>query len=438
MEVRVLDARGRIRGYRIVAWRLGVLAVVPALALLALGAAMGLLLAPRPSADLASRTAFLERENQDLRQRVILLEQEVGLVPADALTRQPVPIPDLDREPTVTVAIARAAPSITFEGNRLTLDGALTEGVIEVRWTTDGMALVDGRQVPNGAALEADGPVYITGSGPYPGRLVVYHEGARILVVNEVPIERYLQGVVGSELPGSWPAEVKRAQAVAARSYALVQRARREGYYALEPTTQDQVYKAGAIDPRSVEAVEATRGEVLVQDETLVEAFYHSTCAGHTEAASYVWPERGVPFDWSTECHTCKNSPQYAWDRLLTIAELSEALRREQSGLGIVTALTVLGRTPSGRARSIRLSTETGSVVLSGNDFRRILGYSKVRSTRFDIEEVDEGLKLTGHGAGHGVGMCQWGAHGMTEAGHTYRDVLRHYYSGTSIRRLYD
>ena len=351
----------------------------------------------------------------------------------------PVPFEPMDAEPTVTVAVKRVAPSITFEGHGLTLGGASVTGAIEVRWTTEGMNLVDGRPVHDGTILEADGPVYVSGGGgAFPGRLRLYHEGSRILVVNELPLERYIEGVVGSELPASWGTEVKKAQAVAARSYALVQRARREGYYALESSTLDQVFKAGAVDSRTTGAVEATRGQILVQDDSLVEAFYHATCAGHTEAAAYVWPERGVPFDWSTTCDHCQGSPLYSWERSLSIAELSEALRRERSGMGIVTALKVLGRTPSGRARSIRLSTENGSEVLGGNDFRRIVGYTKVRSTRFEVEEVDEGLLLRGHGAGHGVGMCQWGAHGMVDADHTFQQVLEHYYEGAKLTSLFE
>ncbi len=439
LEIRVRDGAGRVRAYRIAVVRLALLLVVPALGLLAVGALLGRLAAPADDADLASRTAFLERENQDLRERLVVLEQEVGLLPEEAVTTQPVPFESMDGEPTVTVAVKRVAPSITFEGHGLTLGGATVTGAIEVRWTTEGMNLVDGRPVHDGTILEADGPVYVTGGGgAFPGKLRLYHEGSRILVVNELPMETYLQGVVGSELPASWSAEVKKAQAVAARSYALVQRARREGYFALESSTLDQVFRPGAVDSRTVEAVKATRGQVLAQDDSLVEAFYHATCAGHTEAAAYVWPERGVPFDWSTTCEFCTSSPLHSWERSLSIADLSEALRREKSGMGIVTSLKVLGRTPSGRARSIRLSTENGSVVLGGNDFRRIVGYTKVRSTRFEVAEVDDGLHLQGHGAGHGVGMCQWGAHGMVEADHDYREVLEHYYSGAALTTMYE
>jgi len=439
----VYDAAGRLRAFRIKPVRLLALCAAMGLGVAAVGGLVGgavvRMTGPADGEDQASRATFLERENQELRERLAVLEQEVGLAPDDESATQPVPFEPMDAEPTVTVAVKRVSPSITFEGHGLTLGGAVVTGAIEVRWTTEGMALVDGRPVHDGTILEADGPVYVTGGGgAFPGRLRLYHEGSRILVVNELPLERYLEGVVGSELPASWSAEVKKAQAVAARSYALVQRARREGYYAMESSTLDQVFRPGAVDSRTTEAVKATRGQVLVQDDSLVEAFYHATCAGHTEAAAYVWPERGVPFDWSTTCDHCQGSPLYSWERSLSIAELSEALRKERSGMGIVTALRVLGRTPSGRARSIRLITENGSVVLGGNDFRRIVGYTKVRSTRFEIEEVDEGLHLTGNGAGHGVGMCQWGAHGMVEAGHDYEHVLGHYYGGTALTPIYE
>jgi stage II sporulation protein D (peptidoglycan lytic transglycosylase) len=438
VEVHIRDGHGRVRAFRIVMWRLEILVFTAALLIFAAAAAGGYLLASRGDPVLDDRLAQLEHENQELLNRVELLEAEVGVPPGETEVIETVPIPEMDAEPTVRVAIRRDGPSVTIQGNGLTLDGAITGGAVEVRWTQDGMSTVDGRTVRDGTVFAADGQVHLHGGSGYPGTLSLYHEGNQILVVAELPLERYLEGVVGSELPPSWGEEVKKAQAVAARSYALVRRARMEGPFALEATTLDQVYRGGSADKATQAAVAATRGQVLVAGDALVEAFYHSTCGGHTEAATYVWPERGIPWDWSTDCEWCRNAPLYTWDRTLSLQDLSRALKRDQGGMGIVTALTLAGQTPSGRNRGVRLHTEYGSVQLSGNEFRRIVGYGKVRSTWFTVEEVDEGLHLEGRGSGHGVGMCQWGAHGMVQADANYREVLSHYYRGTSLHQAYE
>ncbi len=438
VEVHVRDGAGRVRAFRLVPWRLELLILVAAALLVLAAGTGGFLLAPRGDPALADRLAQLEHENQDLRTRVELLETEVGVPTGVPPAVEAVPIPTLEAEPTVRVAVKRDGPSVTILGNGLTLDGDVTGGAVEVRWTQDGMSTVDGRMIQDGTLFAADGMVHLHGGSGYPGTLSLYHEGSQILVVAELPLERYLEGVVGSELPPSWGEEVKKAQAVAARSYALVRRARQEGPYALEATTLDQVYRGGSVDRATEAAVAATRGQVLTSGDALVEAFYHSTCGGHTEAASYVWPERGVPWDWSTPCEYCRDSPLYTWERTLTLQELSRALQREQGGMGIVTALSLVGLTPSGRHRAVRLHTESGSVRLTGNEFRRVVGYGKVRSTWFEMEEVDDGLLLRGRGSGHGVGMCQWGAHGMVEQGHDYREVLSHYYRGTRLHQAYE
>ncbi len=435
--VRVRDGAGRTRAFRIRPGRLLALVLTLGAITTAGGIAVGLAVAPRPDPTLARRLETLERENRGLRDRVDALEEESGIEPVGGAGPPPIPIPELESEPTVAVAVHEGGPSLTIEGEGLTMGGDVTTGAVEVRWTRDGMSTVDGRQVPDGCLFAAGGRVHVHGVGGYPGVLRLYHQGARILVVNEVPLERYVQGVVGSELPASWNIEVKKAQAVAARSYAMARAARQDGPYALRSTTLDQVYRPGAVDAATVEAVEATRGLVLVQDDHLVEAYYHSTCGGHTENGAYVWPDRGITDDWSVVCSTCADAPHFRWEHTLTIEELTSALRREQPGKGLVTALTILGRTPSGRVRTVRLSTETGAVVLQGNDLRRIVGYTAIRSTLFDIEHVDEGLRLVGRGSGHGVGMCQWGAHGMTESGASYGEVLAYYYRGSRPHQAY-
>jgi len=437
LQVQVIDAAGNRRVYRIIPWRVAALVLTVVLVLLGVSSAVGWLLAPKPDAEAAAHQTLLERENRDLRAAVAALEEETGVDSTTPSTPAVIPIPSLDAEPLVTVALKKIGPSITLEGEELRFNGAISDGALEVRWTQEGMKLVDGREVPDGSRFTAKGLVHIHGDSGYPGSLLLYHVGRRILPVCELPLERYLEGVVASELPQSWNVETKKAGAVAARSYALARMHEQQGVYAVESSVKDQVFRPGAVDNRSAEAVASTRGTVLTQDDGLVTAYYSSTCGGHTAVGAYVWPERGIHQDWSIPCDYCKTAPRRRWERTLTIEEMTASLSKKEPGLGIVTALTVLGRTPTGRVRNVRLSTESGSKVLTGDEFRHLMGTSVLFSHRFEVVPAEEGLTFEGSGYGHGVGMCQYGAQGMSEAGAEYMEILRYYYKGTTLQQVF-
>jgi stage II sporulation protein D len=117
---------------------------------------------------------------------------------------------------------------------------------------------------------------------------------------------------------------------------------------------------------------------------------------------------------------------------------MGQAAVREHPELATITSLELLGRTGSDRVRGVRLAGPEGALMLTGNEFRRIFGYTKVRSTWFDIEEVNGGLQLTGQGSGHGVGMCQWGAQGMAREGAGYEEILAHYYGDATLHTAYE
>ncbi len=412
--------------------------MVLALSCLGVGSGVSWLLAPKPDPDSAAHQILLERENRDLRATVAALEEETGLDSAIPPAPEVIPIPNLDAEPMIKVGLKRMGPSITLEGEELRFDGAISDGALEVRWTQEGMKLVDGREVPDGSRFTAKGLVHIHGDSGYPGSLLLYHEGNRIRPVCELPLETYLEGVVSKEMPQSWNLEAKKAQVVAARSYAMARMHEQDGVFAVADTIKDQVFRPGGVDDRSAAAVAATRGQILVQDDGLVTAYYSSTCGGHTSVGAYVWPERGIHQDWSVPCDYCVDAPRRSWERSLTIEEMTAALSKKEPGLGIVTALTVLGRTPTGRVRNVRLSTESGSKVLTGDDFRKLMGTSVLRSHRFEVVPSDEGLTFTGSGYGHGVGMCQYGAQGMSVAGAGHKEILRYYYKGSKLKEAFE
>jgi stage II sporulation protein D len=227
--------------------------------------------------------------------------------------------------------------------------------------------------------------------------------------------------------------EEKKAQAIAARSYAIAHLGRLRRYDILS-TTLDQVYRptenAGA-----AQAVEETHGLVLVDEETreLVEAFYHSTCGGHTENAREIW-STAPPYRWATTCDTCAASPRYRWEVRLTGADIADAL----PGVSSFDDLQLTERAASGRVLQITLADGEDAHPMDAPVFRRAIGTGTLRSTFFETETDDEEIVFHGRGFGHGVGMCQWGAHGMVEGGADHQSVLAHYYRGTRVHRLYD
>lgn len=438
LEVRVRDATGQPRAFRLVPWRLGILILllggVPLVITLAVSPDPGEI----DDSPLTGQIQELEEEKGTLLGTVARLEGELSMAQNDGGIEPLIPLPAHDGEPTIAVAVGRVRRAVAIDGVQLALNGKPTGGPVDVWWMQDGLGLAGGKALPDDLRLTAAGDVVVGGVGNFPGAVRLAWTPDEILVINDVPMERYLQGVVSSEVPNGWVLEAKKAQAVAARSYALARKHQQEGPFAVESSTADQVYRQGMLDPGAVDAVRATRGQILSQGGSLVVAYYHSTCAGHTESAAAVWPDRGAIDDWSVACTHCGGSPSTSWQHSMTLAEVAAAIRRDHPEMDAITSLQLLGRTGSARVRGVSLTGPAGTVMLTGNEFRRVFGYTKVRSTWFDMTRVDGGLQLSGQGSGHGVGMCQWGAQGMARLGKAYTEILGFYYGGADIHSAYD
>jgi stage II sporulation protein D len=264
---------------------------------------------------------------------------------------------------------------------------------------------------------------------------VVERTGATLRLIEELPLDDYVAGVVSGELPSGFPAEAQKAQAVAARSYALVKKieAERAGRsFHLGASTLSQVYAGAAPNPAARAAASATRGEVLVLGNEPVEAFFHAACGGRTERGLDALG-RDLPYLVSVPCGRCHDAPGSRWTLLRSGAELGRAL-----GLaGPVTALRVTGSTPSGRVARVELQVGGQRLVLAAADLRQRLGWSKLPSLAFEVRERAGIFTFTGRGQGHGAGLCQWGAAGLARDGKRYREILATYYPGTELVTLY-
>jgi stage II sporulation protein D len=288
-----------------------------------------------------------------------------------------------------------------------------------------------------GFRLRSDRPVLLNGR-EYPAPLDIVRSGEGLAVVNELPLEDYLVGVLRAEVGEKWPLEALRAQAIVARTYAAHHRilgAARP--YHIVASTAHQQY-AGRVPPTSPlwGAVRETAGQVLLWEGEVFPAFYHTESGGYTEDPRTVFAARNMPGLKPVRCEFSAGSPHFYWSLDVRLADLSDILRRHEIAVGSVTAIDVSERTPSLRAAAVTVHGTRGSVRLRGNDFRRMIGYDTFKSTMFAVAVDAPWARFSGRGYGHGVGMCQWGAKGMAEQGRTARQILEFYYPGTVLGTL--
>lgn len=308
--------------------------------------------------------------------------------------------------------------------------------------------------------------------------------GVRLTIINRVDLESYLAGVVPMEMGrGRQPAEMAAlaAQAVAARTYAAAMLRNRRGQpFDLYADVRDQVYGGVAVeDSLCNRAIAMTAGLVLRRgpDQPLADAFYHSTCGGHTAAISAVWPALEDPLlcgvsDRRLDGRSwCADSRYSSWQQRWSWAELEQILARtlpayldytNQPGRsawsaevfrptrpgstgrtpGALMGLDVAARTAEGRVAVLEITTEAGLYRVRGDQTRRVLqppsgGPAILRSAWFELEAAKgREVQASGRGWGHGIGMCQMGALGRARAGQSYAAILAHYYPGSALAPL--
>jgi stage II sporulation protein D len=274
-----------------------------------------------------------------------------------------------------------------------------------------------------------DEPIRAGATGVRGDVVALVHRG-RLLLVNVLPLEDYVAAVLGGEMPPSFPLEALRAQAVAARTYALNKKLETlDEPFHLGSSVLAQVY--GGLErenARTRDATATTRGQVLTFDLEPIEAYFHSSCGGRTETGREAL-QRDLPYLQSVTC-PCGKSPATQWTTTLSAQELEEVLGREARG-----EVKLLAKTSTGRVKRLQV----GGRTLDAVEFRQRFGYERVRSLLFDVAPDGKGgVRLTGRGFGHGAGLCQWGAKVMADAGKDYREILVHYYPGTELQTLYE
>jgi stage II sporulation protein D len=268
----------------------------------------------------------------------------------------------------------------------------------------------------------------------YRGAIEVSTAGRGLIVVNEIELEQYLYGVVGKELSPQWPKEALKAQAVASRTFALWRKLGSKGGEYLD-ALMAQAYGGYEAESEEVrDAVDATRGEVMVgEDGMVIPAFFHTACGGMTESSEEVFGMRS-PHLIPIVCPYCSGYPGNIWFLSLTARELGDVLSKAYGGAWDPVEISPLEKTASARVRRVVIRNRDGKeIVLKATDLRKLIGYNRLRSTYFDVTKIGNEFDFVGMGFGHGVGMCQWGARRLAEEGKGYREILGFYYPGTRI-----
>lgn len=293
----------------------------------------------------------------------------------------------------------------------------------------------NGSRVLGGTLDAAGAPELRVGKRKVAGRVRLLARKGELLAVAVEPFEAYVAAVVSRESPPRFHPEALAALAVAVRTYAVGAAAKpRDPAYDVVASVEDQVFDGmDGVAAVFREAADRTRGMVVRYRGELARTVYHSTCGGRTEDARSAWGGKDIPYLRAQLCVDCADSPVYRWEYRMPEAEG----RRVAKALGVSPGkdlqIVVTGRTPTGRASRVLVSSGGVSRELQAAVFRKVAGYAKVRSLKMEIVPAAGEWRITGEGWGHGVGLCQYGANGMARRGAGFREILARYYPGTEI-----
>ena len=311
----------------------------------------------------------------------------------------------------------------------------------------------------------------------YEGSITIHKDSLNnLLVVVKLPLERYLKGVVPYEIGNDSPAEALKAQAIAARSEAIMALASglyNGNFYDLTSDVECQVYSGNKKRSKaSDDAVDATRSFIISENNKPINAYYASNCGGCSELIKNVWPERQVSQTYMQALKDNSNRsglyltheqdvrkwifskpdvycnpfietelPEWSrknfrWQRTYSVEEISVMLSGGKD-FGLLLDIVPKKRGPSGRMIHTRLLFKKDSIDVTGELAIRMLFKPALRSACFIVDKDSTQFILNGAGWGHGVGMCQSGAVAMAKKDFDYKTILQHYYPGTELVELY-
>ena len=406
------------------------------------------------------------------------------------------------KEPTVSVGIISGQKIVFTLNAPYTAKGAAITGEQTVEFSEGGI-LWRGQQyrellfTPQSADASFSLRDVTIGSGfhwerkqtqTFNGSLRLVVDSDHITAINELSIERYLTSVISSEMSATSSPELLKAHAVISRSWLLAQIEKRrqlkdggsnsffsftkkddelirwydrEDHTIFDVCADDHCQRYQGIthadNPSVVEAIKATRGQILTYGDEICDARFSKCCGGQTEEFQYCWEDTPKPYLTSVECPYCNTHDKhilsqvlndydqetpdfYHWTVEYTRDELTELVNRKlKMDLGDIVDLVPLERGKSGRIWKLKIVGSKRSFTIGKElEIRRTLSESHLYSSCFEVEKTEGCFRLNGRGWGHGVGLCQIGAAVMGEQGKPYDDILLYYYRGAQIKKLYE
>lgn len=271
----------------------------------------------------------------------------------------------------------------------------------------------------------------------FKGNLMLYVTNGNIHFVNIIDVENYLSGVLPSEIYANWHPETIKAQAVVARTYALYELAfsRDKGkMFDVYSDTRSQVYKGVEGEDEKVNSlINETVGEVLKYKGRIIPAFFHSSSGGMTESSmDYFGVNRPYLIPVPSKYYSAY--PDYKWRYSMN----KEDFRKKLGLIGEINTIKVIERTSSKRIKKIMVIMETQATnIIEGKTLREKIGEKNIKSLRANIILTNDTVIIEGYGYGHGVGFAQWDAQGMATEGWDYRSILKFFFPGCSIDRIW-
>lgn len=270
-------------------------------------------------------------------------------------------------------------------------------------------------------------------------------------IINDIPMEAYISSLLTKEMNSKWPAEALKAQAVAARSYALHKMQSQqvskelgsEAFYDLESSEKHQVGGAffDATDS-TIDAAYSTKGEVLVAgDGKIRPVFFHAKCGGRTLRPDQVW-HNNEPGYQSVNCPFCNNIGPKSWVKVISNARIKDFFRwangknilQEKLGNDFNSMIMV----PDNIDRfTVNFYINDRPYIIEKAVLRRYFGNVVFPSNSFSLEMKNGGFAIYGEGLGHGVGLCQMGAFALAKRGWSYKKILSHYFPGHTLKKMY-
>ena len=333
------------------------------------------------------------------------------------------------------------------------------------------------------------------GGNSYRDTIEIYRNGSTVNAVNILPVEKYLLGVVTSEMPQSWPMEAIKAQTVAARTYSYRNMGKHGKYDLCDNTDCQQYNGVNGESSSGTQAVNSTKGVMAYYDGALIAATYFSSSGGHTQNAEDVW---GTKVPYLVGVKEINETGGKQWVRTFTFTEMTELCKKASLNVGNVTSVRVGEALDGGLVKSMIIEGTEGSVTLEKEQVRELFKnstegslYSRnfklsstsaksnnvyvlakenekssvdinvisavsgdgvigpvestntviigsegeyvISSEESNMSEAQDSVTITGSGYGHGVGMSQYGAKGMAELGYNYEEILKYYYTGIDV-----